>query len=470
MENLAARVLGRRVLAVLLLTFKAAFRYRLVQVLLLLLLGSVIALPSIIKHDGTAQGFTQILLTYTLGTITVILGFVTLWLACGTLARDVEECQMQVVAVKPIARWQIWLGKWLGIMVLNLVLLGTSGATVYGLLQWRASQLPPELREQLNNEILVARGVVRQKVNEAAIEAEVERQFQERLKTSNVSNLDRELLRQQVREGILAQIQIVPPNTWRAWQLDFGRNALKLDDQPLFVRAKFYTAQTYDKGTYDGVWEVGPEEGGQRFQSRLMSLAPETYHEFQLPAGLLDNNGRLTVRFLNYNDTALLFPLNEDLEVLYRQGGFGGNFTRGLVIILCWMGLLAAIGLAGASFLSFPVAAFVSAALLIVGLSTGTMRQIVSEGGVTGVDPNTGTVVIPSLIDRAAVFLFKGLLSVVNLVQEFSPVDSLSTGRTVTWGELGLAVLRIVLLMGGLFAAFGMWMFTRRELATAQNA
>jgi len=28
-----------------------------------------------------------------------------------------------VVAVKPIARWQIWLGKWLGLLMLNAALL-----------------------------------------------------------------------------------------------------------------------------------------------------------------------------------------------------------------------------------------------------------------------------------------------------------------------------------------------------------
>ncbi|PYL01076.1 MAG: hypothetical protein DME19_03010 [Verrucomicrobia bacterium] len=70
------------------LTLKAAFRYRLVQILAVLLLGAVVGLPVIIKHDGTAQGFTQILLTYTLGSITTLLGFATLWLACGTLARE----------------------------------------------------------------------------------------------------------------------------------------------------------------------------------------------------------------------------------------------------------------------------------------------------------------------------------------------------------------------------------------------
>ena len=115
-------------LAIAWLTWKAAFRFRLFLVVAVLLLGSVVGLPLLLKDDGTARGFTQILLTYTLSTISALLGLSTLWLACGTLARDIEECTVQVVAVKPIARWQIWLGKWLGIMSLNAALLSLSGA------------------------------------------------------------------------------------------------------------------------------------------------------------------------------------------------------------------------------------------------------------------------------------------------------------------------------------------------------
>src|SRR6201985_3582721 len=125
----------QRLIAIAWLTWKAAFRFRLFLVLAALLIAAVIGLPILIKDDGTARGFTQILLTYTLSAITALLGFSTLWLSCGTLARDIEECQMQVVATKPIARWQIWLGKWLGIVSLNAALLALSGLCVYGLLQ-----------------------------------------------------------------------------------------------------------------------------------------------------------------------------------------------------------------------------------------------------------------------------------------------------------------------------------------------
>jgi hypothetical protein len=93
-----------------------------------------------------------------------------------------------------------------------------------------------------------------------------------------------------------------------------------------------------------------------------MSLAPDTFHEFQIPPNLFDDKGVLTIIFVNPNDTALLFPLEDGMEVLYPEGGFALNFARGLGIIFCWMALLAALGLMAASFLSFPVAAFFSLA------------------------------------------------------------------------------------------------------------
>src|SRR6516225_8378761 len=148
----------QRVLAMAGLTWKAALRFRLFLVIAGLLLVTVVGLPLLLKDDGTARGFTQILLTYTLSSITALLGLSTLWLSCGTLARDIEECQIQVVATKPIARWEIWLGKWLGIVSLNAALLAISGACVFGLLQWRSGKLPAEVQKTLREQILVARG------------------------------------------------------------------------------------------------------------------------------------------------------------------------------------------------------------------------------------------------------------------------------------------------------------------------
>ena len=458
----------QRLLAIVWLTWKAAFRFRLFLVIAVLLLASVVGLPILIKDDGTARGFTQILLTYTLTTITALLGISTLWLSCGTLARDIEECQIQMVVSKPVARWQIWLGKWLGILTLNAVLLGLSGASVYGLLEWRATKLPVAEQETLRREVLVARGSIKEKDATEEIQREADRILEERLQKNPVSRADLPEVRRQIVEQVRAAYQLVPPNYQRDWKINLGRAAKYANNDPLRLRVKFNAADKSPSGTFIALWQFGEEKKTKLAQLAPMSLAPDTFHEFDVPPGVVDDAGVLTITFVNPNNTALLFPLDDGMEVLYREGGFGLNFARGLGIILCWMALLSAIGLAAASYLSFPVAAFFSVGILTMVFSTTTLSSVVEQGSI--LSPNSETGARPSSVaDLVIVPLFAGALKIINLARGFSPVDSLSSGRSISWEEMGQAFVQIVVMLGGLFAVVGIIGFNRRELATAQG-
>ena len=75
-----------------------------------------------------------------------------------------------------------------------------------------------------------------------------------------------------------------------------------------------------------------------------------------------------------------------------------------------------------------------------------------------------------SAVDIVAIPVFRGVLELINLAKDFSPIDSLSTGRSVTWGELGQAFGQMVLLLSGIMGLVGIIIFTRRELATAQGS
>ncbi len=455
----------QKILAIAWLTWKAAFRFRLFLVIAVLLLAAVVGLPLLLKDDGTARGFTQILITYTLSVITALLGLSTLWLACGTLARDIEECQIQVVATKPVARWQIWLGKWLGIVSLNAALLALSGASVYGLLQWRATRLPAAEQEVLRTQVLVARGVAQPADLNAEIDARTEQLLQERLKQTRISGADLDQARRQIREQVKAFYQLVPSSYTREWQIDLGFAKNFLHGKPLQLRVKFNTAQSNPSGTFVGLWQVGEPGTANVWRSEPMSLSPDTYHEFEIPPDLFNRQGVLTIAFLNANNTTLLFPIEDGMQVLYPEGSFTLNFARGLGILFCWMALLAAIGLASASFLSFPVATFFSLALLVVVFSGGTLANAVASGTTGIVGQSTG----PSLADLVLIPLYRGILPLINLVEDFSPIDSLSTGRAIPWSELGAAFGQIVLLLGGAIGGMGIGLFARRELATAQG-
>jgi len=450
------------------LTWKAAFRFRLFLVLAVLLLASVIGLPLLIQDDGTARGFTQILLTYTLSAITGLLGLSTLWLSCGTLARDIEECQMQVLCTKPVARWQIWLGKWLGIMSLNVVLIALAGGSVYALLEFRAARLPVAEQQVLRSEVLVARGSAVEASHDADIDEATEKALQERLKSNPVEKADLVEVRKNIREQVKAAYQIVPPGYTRQWQIDLGHPKSYFQDQPLQLRVKFNTANQSASGTYMGAWQVGDPNTTNFWRSEPMSLAPDTFHEFAIPPNLCDAQGRLSIVFLNPNEVSLLFPLDDGMAVLFPEGSFALNFARGLGIILVWMALLAALGLTAASFLSFPVAAFFSLAMLLVGLSSGTLAEAVDSGSVAAGNEETGAVG-HSGMDVVLIPAFKAMLTVIGLAENYSPIDALSTGRSIPWSELGEALLQVDLLLGGAIALTGIFLFGRRELATAQG-
>ena len=444
-------------LAIALLTWKAAFRFRLFLVLAVLLLLSVVGLPLLIKDDGTARGFTQILLTYTLGAISALLGLSTLWLACGTLARDIEECQMQMVVVKPVARWQIWLGKWLGIVSLNAALLALSGACVFALLQWRATKLPLAQQEVLRNEVLVARGSARERSFTRDIEAKTDKAFAAwKEKHLNASKPEQTEVRNALHEQVKASYQVVLPGYQsRPWEIRIGAASRDLRGEPLFLRVKFNAADDGPSGTtYQGAFRIGVPKKSRLWQSPVESMSPDTFHEFKIPPDLFDDNGVLTVTFANPNETALLFPLDEGVEVLYRQGGFTLNFIRGLGIILCWMALLTTVGLTSASFLSFPVAAFFALGLLGIVFSSGTMSSAVEEGTIASWDAEKGTKG-SAFLDVAVIPTFRAILKVIHLAEDFSPIDSLSSGRSITWTQLGLAVAQIVLFLGGAIGLIG---------------
>lgn len=430
-----------------------------------MLLGAVIGLPLLLRDDGTAKGLTQILLTYTLSAVTALLGIATLWLSCGTMARDVEECQMQMVTVKPISRWQIWIGKWLGILGLNAMLLALAGAAIFVLLQWRASRLPANEQKILRDEVFVARASIKEPPPDFT--PIIEKEMKRRNEMRHYTEAEEAEIRKQVTGFVVALNTEVPPSWRRIWVVDLHTLSDRVKNEPLQIRIKFNASSPNPDATYICAWRIGPTNSSRAVELQQV-LPADSYQQFEVPPHLLDEQGRLIVEFANFNNVSLIFPIDDGFELLYNESTFGVNFVRGVAIIFCWLAFLATIGLAMASLLSFPVAAFASLAILLVGLSSSTVSAVVQQGTITGYDAAAGGYG-HTTVDLIFIPVFRALLHVIQLVESFSPIDFLSSGRSITWGQLGLAVTQIILLLGGVFAVIGIILFTRRELATAQG-
>ena len=320
----------QRLFAIAWLTVKAALRLRVVIALAVVLLACVALLPFFIKHNGTARMFTQVLLTYSLYLCVGLLGLASLWISCGTHATDVDPGQLQLLAVKPAARWQIWLGRWLGIMTLNLALLALAGGIAYGMLQWQAQKLPLEQQQLLAREVLVARGSAREPIID--IEADVGKVFARRQQEENLAELDAAMVRREIRDQLRARQETIAPNYRRMWDVDLAAHRERLAGQPLHLRVKFHTASLKTDTTYQTVWVIGNLESG-RFARIPKQLTSMVFHEFAIPPNLIGPDGKLHIECENRDPNTLLFPLEDGQEVLFPEGGFAGNYVRALLVV-----------------------------------------------------------------------------------------------------------------------------------------
>ena len=137
-------------------------------------------------------------------------------MACGSLAREIQESQMQLLTVKPIPRWKIWLGKWFGIILINAFLLAVSSAAVYGITLMRAGKLSELQQQLLENEIFVARASALPDYPDTT--AYAEELYEQRLEeNANLQQMDPALVRRQIAEQVDAMQQIVRPGYVRRW-------------------------------------------------------------------------------------------------------------------------------------------------------------------------------------------------------------------------------------------------------------
>ena len=579
-----------RVRHIAMLTWKAAFRLRFMWVMIILLLLAVGGLPAMLRDDGSAKGLTQIILTYTLSMTTGILGFATLWLAVGSMARDIGQCQMQMVVTKPIARWQIWLGKWIGIMGLNLLLLGLAGSVVYGMMKYRAGQMDvaeyntlkdrgdDEIRSlaiqslqrdeltidqvvlmdeekqvpleddqgrytpqpveklkrtlatlpriRLEKQVLVSRaplkledvlvlygtnntGVPYREWQKSIREAEEEKAIAEVLmmmqqnpdakkqgeQISAVPQDVQEQIRNDMRIQYAVFSQLVVPQTGRRFVFQKPRGSFN-EERGLVLRfhledsrMSFKSDRKYKMGLFysrDGKGE-GPPPRLREYSARtqieesliaVASMMPEPGVTNKI--SIFGTNDLMYVDLFNAEQRQegqeylgvirLPFVNNKNgeidprgVEVMYYEGGFLKNYLRALAVVFAWLGVLSALGLAAASFMSFSMAVFACTGILVISFCTGLMKDVVADDTVmqTWTDGKRDT----SIVDWFAVNSFRMMVAVISPVKEYSPIEDLTDGRAITWGQLARAYSFIWGVSGLLIFGAGALIFTRRQLA-----
>jgi len=455
-----------RIAAVAGLTIQAVLRSRLFMSLVVLLMIVVVGLPASVKGDGTLSGQIRVAITYSLGLATVILGIATLWASCASVSQDVHDKQIQLLTTKPLYRADIWLGKWIGMLTVNALLLTITGTVLYGAIIWqtKAGTADPKEWRAVQEDILLPRRLVTPRPLPIADMAQ--RQFEELFKQGEVApDANHGDVIKSLQEKILASSLSMSPGETREWL--FAIPSRIRNNAAVQLRYRFAGSSRYRNQT-DGTWFMGPPDSPPVFAGKISGKQGGP-HTLMIPSGIAQPGKTLSVRFEAARGShahGVIFDHDHGVEVLIRESTFGFNLARALVIIFCHLALIAALGMTAGAIFSFPVASFIVTALLAMSafahyFSLDTVKcECAHHRGHTDAHGSAS-----SLLEQAGHVLSHHVGSLVSPVMTLNPLDELSDGLLVSWGTTGRATGLMLVLYPLVLGALGAFALARRELA-----
>src|SRR5438552_12593915 len=87
------------------------------------LLVIALALAFQATGDGTIKGRVQAVVEYVLGLAALGMALVTLVVSTWSLSKEISGKQIWNTVSKPVPRWEIVIGKWIGVCALNVAML-----------------------------------------------------------------------------------------------------------------------------------------------------------------------------------------------------------------------------------------------------------------------------------------------------------------------------------------------------------
>lgn len=492
-------------------TFIECVRTRIFAAFMILLGASVVTLALTAQGDGSLKGRIQTFLAYSTSATQVLLAMVTIFMATGIVAGDVRRKTIFTVASKPLRRWQYVLGRWLGIVALNAVLLAATLGMVYGLAQYLRRQ-PTRTEKNLAagqrrtrpvdmDRVAVESGIftarARHKPDPIDLTESVEERFEqlkqekggedglirERLvreirrelardPTASVDQgkLERMLGNESVREAILEQIQaeihdqkledllLVSPG--RGVRIAFsGVKLPKGFDEPVQLHYRLRPMMDPPSRTLRSLWQF--HHPSRPFDPIYRTDSTEAASSFELTPLAVTDDGDLLVHYYNVSQNRSQVKLRlEEFTLMYRLGSFGGNLVRAGMLMLLRLMFLAGAGVLFGSFLSFPVACV--GCMMVLGL--GMMSGFITES--TAMPFFAGTPV--SAYGYFTHYLSKAVLFLVPDFSATSPVDFLVDGAYIPWRLVGGEAFTGTGAHTLLAIAVGCLIFWRRELARIQ--
>lgn len=442
-------------------TIAQAVRMKIAAAVMILLFVLLPAMGWGLTGDGTLLGKLQSFSSYSISVVGFFLSLLTIAVSCYSLSFDVQTRTVDLIVTKPIARYQIVLGKFLGVSGLSLFLLTGFSCIIYGLTLAipNLAEFPEEQKQKAASEFFTARRVVVPQIPQEQIEKRVEERIESMKKNRQLPDLPMSEIRATLREQEQMAQKSVEIASVKEWDFQSVFPVLG-PDSVLFVRYKFQAAPDPPNSEIFGQWRVGDfrqfRMGQRQYKTPIYAVersdSVRTLHTFEVPADAAAADGEVTVGFFNSPEANYSTVIFDQIELLYQVGGFGVNFFRVVLLIAIRLLFLGALGVSLSTWLSFPVATLFSLIVFFAGLINGFILESIEGLGL--------------LLGTLYQFTVRWILyGIPRFDGPYSPTNYLVSGEVLPWLFLGKAVLLTVILQSGLLLVAGIWIFSKREVA-----
>ena len=434
-------------------TIKQAIRMKVAAVFIVLLLVLLPVMGVSMTGDGTLKGRLQTFVSYGLSLTNLLLCLLTVIVSIYTLTNDIQQRQIYTVITKPIRRYQLILGKLLGVALLSTVLLTLFSAIIYAITIYTPKIYDADKSDlfQIDNEFFTARAsLVPPQVDVA------EEVLDAYKKLEKGDQLPPDMPRREVMAELTRRIQLrkraAVVGERLVWEFD---NVKVLDpNETVFIRYKYDVAISPPDLVIYGRWDVGDiRQVPPVFKTFSPTKDPiRTFRELHIPASMIAEDGYLAVSFLNLplNDTTVIFP-PDGLELLYKADTFTANFIRGVLLIWLRLIFLAVLGLLTSTFLSFPVAILLSLCILFTATFSGFCLESFDYLG-----------------ENLSWIYFYTVRPIILLLPQFdkyNPTKFLVSARLLSWSLLAEAAGLMICIKASILLLLALLIFKFREIA-----
>jgi len=441
-------------------TISQAIRMK-IAVVVVVMLGVLLPLMGIVMGgDGTLQGKLQTFASYGLSLTSLLMCIMTIAVSTYTFTDDIKRKQVFLVLTKPLRRYEFVLGKFLGVVILDVFLLAIFGAIIFGFTYSIPKFVEADEVQvtKANQAFFTSRAVMTDPIDGDTIRAKADKEFQRRLEEGEISRNNTIEKLKFLKQGILAEeigkVTNIRPGATKAWTFKNVRPTNP--DDILFVQYKLEPVTPGVEKLYTQ-WRVGDigrsAIGDQKTQvggynSRDVVRITK---EFRFPAEVIAEDGYVSVVFRNPFENRSIVVV-EDVKLLYRAGTFAGNFLRVLGVVLARLVFLAALGVSVSTWLSFPVAILISLVVFLLGTVNGFIVE-----SITG---------MTSDMFYLYKYTLRPLLWLLPVFDgEFNPTPYLVSGEFLKWSTLGRIFAITGFVKSALLILAGIFIFNRREIA-----